>query len=200
MNLKPEVLRHPNIPKPLHGLSPRAVKGKEWWDVTRKEVYAKQGYRCIACGVHKRDAKYHNWIEAHESYTIDYSVGCMEVKEIVGLCHSCHGFIHCGRLQMIWHKGEISSSKYFDVMQHGFRVLRGANLKPNAVQAVSYCSSLEMAGKAVPDELGKAAMKIQDLEEIEYIQQDWTKWHMILEGQKYYSKFRNQREWEDYYE
>lgn len=199
MRLRPEVLTHPNIPKPLHGLSPRAVKGKEWWDTTRKAVYNKQGHRCIACGVHKRDAKYHNWIEAHESYTIDYTKGCMEVEEIVGLCHSCHNFIHCGRLQMIWSKGEISEGKYFDIMLHGFRVLKGVGMEPNGVQAISYVNSLEVAGRDVPDVLARRAMNIRDREADYGVQQDWSQWHMVLEGEKYFSKFSDIREWEEYY-
>lgn len=198
--LKPEVLTHPNIPKPLHGLSPRELKGQEWWDITRKQVYEEQEYRCIACGVHKSDAKYHKWIEAHESYHIDYRKGSMTVDSIIGLCHSCHNFIHCGRLQMIWHKKEITEAKYFDIMNHGFRVLKGSGLSPNATQANSYLGSLVRAGRKVPEGLAQKAFAIAALEEIPKIQQDWSKWHIVLDGKKYYSKFSSMQEWEMYNE
>lgn len=50
--LEPVVLTHQNIPKPLHGLNPRTIKGQQWWDVAGK--LADEGY-CIACGIAKYD-------------------------------------------------------------------------------------------------------------------------------------------------
>ena len=93
MKLKPEILAHPHIPKPMHGLSPRTIMGNEWWDVTRKEVYAKYDYHCIACGVPKAEAIAHHWLEAHEFWHIDYRTGVCEISSIEPLCHYCHNFI-----------------------------------------------------------------------------------------------------------
>lgn len=88
----PGILLQPNIPKPLHGLNPRSVLGKDWWDWQRHEAYKKFGFRCWACGVHQWRAEYHRWLEGHESYRIDYGRGraeMIEVQAIKSLFSSC---------------------------------------------------------------------------------------------------------------
>lgn len=37
--LRPELLLHNNIPKPMHGVAPRVVLGQKWWDRERRECY-----------------------------------------------------------------------------------------------------------------------------------------------------------------
>lgn len=122
--IRPEILLHPNIVKPLHGLAPREIKGKSWWDKQRQIAYQSTDFHCAACGIHKSRAKYHKWLEAHELYEFDYPRGQMIFKEIVPLCHSCHNFIHSGRLQILFDKGEIEEEKYLDIMDHGNLIIK----------------------------------------------------------------------------
>lgn len=128
--MRPELLTHPNIPKPLHGLNPRSLLGQEWWDKQRREAAAKEDYHCWACGVRGKDAKYHQWLEGHESYVYDYEKGVATLKEIVSLCHSCHNFIHSGRLRILLRKGSISEEKVMDILNHGRAILREYGLTP----------------------------------------------------------------------
>jgi len=128
--MRPELLTHSNIPKPLHGLNPRSLLGQEWWDKKRKEAAMKENYHCWACGVSAKDAKYHSWLEGHEVYTYDYERGTGTLSEIVSLCHSCHNFIHSGRLKILLKKREISKDKFEDIMSHGRFILQEHNLTP----------------------------------------------------------------------
>src|SRR3990167_9396936 len=84
----PAILLHPNIPKPMHGVNPRTIMGQEWWDEQRQRAYEENNFCCWACGVHKSQAAYHKWLEAHECYEIDYIAGRMYMRIIVALCHS----------------------------------------------------------------------------------------------------------------
>ena len=121
--IRPGLLLHPQIPKPLHRVNPRSIHGEDWWNTVRQEAYEKNNYCCWACGVPKTKAVYHKWLEAHESYEIDYYKGVMRVDEIVALCHSCHNFIHDGRMKMLLERGEMTQERFDDIMAHGLKIL-----------------------------------------------------------------------------
>ena len=165
--LRPELLLHPNIPKPLHGMNPRSILGTNWWDKMRQRAYVENNYCCWACGVHKSQANYHQWLEAHENYNINYRRGKVKLTEIVALCHSCHNFIHSGRMSALVRKGEMPYDKMKDIHNYGNTVLREAGIKNPAPDA----------SKIAP----------------------WHKWHLVLNGKKYYSKFKSYDEWLEYY-
>ena len=125
---RPEVLLQNNTVKPLHRVVPRIILGREWWDQTRQAAYEATNFHCIACGVPKRLAKWHQWLEGHEVYRINYRKGRMTYIETVALCHSCHNFIHDGRLRALVDKAEITWEKYNSIMNHGMAVLEEAKL------------------------------------------------------------------------
>ena len=188
MIIKPELLTHPNIPKPLHGTNPRSILGKEWWDKTRKEVYAKNDYHCMACGCHKSEDRFHNWLEAHESYDINYKTGKVKLNEIVALCHTCHNFIHSGRLQAMTASGETSIDKALYILKRGFAVLKANNLEPFWGTAYVF---MEMASRPeLDDRVYELKMK-QDVE----IETDWSKWHIEIDGVNHYGKFKSIKDW-----
>ncbi len=127
--LRPEVLLCANTVKPMHGVVPREILGKEWWDATRQAAYESTNHHCIACGVHKLSAQEHQWLEGHELYKTNYKKGRMIYIETVPLCHYCHNFIHDGRLRALLERHEITKAKYDAVMEHGKGVLKAAKLK-----------------------------------------------------------------------
>lgn len=124
----PSLLCHPNIPKPLHGIAPRVIYGLQWWDKERKKAYANADFCCQACGVPKKDAIIHQWLEAHETYDYDFPNGRLTFTGLVALCHACHNFIHSGRLEVLKDNGKITIETYVAINNHGMKVLKDANL------------------------------------------------------------------------
>ncbi|MFA5037013.1 MAG: hypothetical protein WC479_07540 [Candidatus Izemoplasmatales bacterium] len=164
----PSLLLHSNIPKPLHEVNPRTIKGQEWWDKERRLTYEAQGDRCAACGTHKSQAKgKKKWLECHEVYEIDYAAGRAIFVKLVALCPYCHSFIHNGRLQALFDKGEITTKEYFAVINHGKEILEKHNLFNQWEHR--------------HDVLGKIA--------------EWEDWRLVFEGLEYPPKFKSYEEW-----
>lgn len=186
----PRLLTHPNIPKPLHGVAPRTIFGQAWWDVERRKAYAAKGFHCWACGIHKLDTD-EKWLEAHESYAIDYANGRVTLKEIVALCHKCHNFIHSGRLFVMVAKKKVSKAKALAILRHGFELLKRAGLKPFCGTALAYLlltghsqeeavEILEERGLGLPDDVSMPA---------------WEDWRMVIDGQEYPPLYGSYEEW-----
>lgn len=122
MILKPKILTQPNIPVPLHGINPRTIKGATWWRRKRNEAYESTEYHCCACG--KESSK----LEAHEMWDFNFETGECIITEIVPLCHTCHNFIHSGRLSIVIGK-EKTIFQVKAILEHGFKILSKNNLK-----------------------------------------------------------------------
>ena len=180
----PSILLHANVPKPLHGLNPRTLLGRKWWDVTRRSAYARQDNTCRACGIHKDQARFRKHLEAHESYEIDYQSGRSEMIEVNALCHACHQFIHSGRLVAQLAAGQISAGKFLDVLSHGFKVLASANLAP-AVHTLraAYAGKLllQQQNAFIPAWLAG----LQNPGKPDTTGAPWWGWHLVLNGQTY---------------
>jgi hypothetical protein len=125
---RPEVLLSPPIPLPLHTMAPRVILGEKWWEETRSAALYSTGFRCAACGTHRRDTKEH-WLEGHELYAVDFDARRMTYVETVPLCRSCHCFVHHGRLRCLVQDGKMSRREHAEIMQHGKAVLRTWKLK-----------------------------------------------------------------------
>ena len=186
MNLKPEILTHPHIPKPLHGLAPRSIMGDVWWNTIRKEVYASSAFHCVACGVHKSKAKKHQWLEAHEFWNINYETGLYEISSIEPLCHYCHNFIHSGGLSMIIGK-EKYKSEIIEILEHGLKIL-----SENKLQCFPF--TLDFAKSLGCKTFGVKAYSINENHKLK-----WSDWKLVWEGKTYKSKFKNQQEHSNFY-
>jgi len=193
---RPELLTHPNIPKPLHGLAPRVVNGRKWWDKVRQEAYATNNYRCWACGVPKTEALYRNWLEAHESYDIDYATGRVELKEIVALCYACHNFIHSGRLYSLCMKQEYGWRRACEILNRGIEFLDRYGLKP---YFQARFAQLVLCQSKSPDDATKLVMIEGLLPEHDKVAK-WQDWHLIIDGKRHGTKFKDIHDWAKEYE
>lgn len=129
MQYRPSIIIQLDRPLPLTGVNPRSIMGKGQWNKIRKVLFSESRYHCVCCGVHKANAKIHCWLEAHEAYRCDYSIGKCELEEIQALCYCCHHFIHRRRLRRILEYGQITPGHYAAVIQHGVELCKNNGLK-----------------------------------------------------------------------
>lgn len=175
---RPEILLQPQLVKPLHSMAPRTIMGSTWWNRVRQEAYAKNNYHCFACGVHKSEALFKNWLEAHESYSIDFEKKQYKLEELIALCHACHNYIHAGRLEAIFKKGEISEYKYRTIHEHGDTLLFLNDMDKKE----AWWTEPSIKAQLFPELDGT-----------------WNQWHLLLNDIKYYSRFDNYEAWAAYY-
>jgi len=196
----PLLLLHPPLPDPLHGVNPRTINGRKWWDATRKEAYAKHGDRCWACGIHKNDARFRKHLEAHECYAIDYRQGIAHLDQVVALCHSCHNYIHSNRMLRQMAEGHMNRSKYLQILAHGERQLN---------PILENCPTWEIGKRwRIPDQetqpfqLAFPQVAIAGLSEIPPQSEwaKWSQWRLVVDGVEYYSPFKNQAEHDAFYQ
>lgn len=185
--LHPKILTHPNIPKPLHGINPRTIFGDDWWRIEKTNCYKSFDFCCAACGVHKSDALEHQWLEAHEYYKFNYIDGSVKFIKTVPLRHYCHNFIHSGRMAILIDKKQISTELVKSILSHGFNILKKNSLK-------CFPFTLQLANK-----LGVDAKNVKPFAIKANPNLTWKDWHLIIEGEKYYSKFKNKDEWIYFY-
>lgn len=175
--VRPELLCHGQIPAPMAGVAPRVVLGKDWWDVERRKAYAANNFCCWACG------NADSGLEAHEVYDIDYMHATMTFVETTALCVPCHSFIHLGYTRRVSTEAEFKK-----VAQRGFRLLKKAKLKANWG-----------AAEVLPDELWTLMLRLQIDAKPNLGLYRWASWRLIIAGDKYPPKFRNEREADKFY-
>ena len=194
--LRPEILVHPTIPKPMHGINPRTIKGKSWWDVVRKEAAAENNNCCWACGVHKSRAMFHKWLEGHECYDIDYETGRIEMRELTSLCHACHNFIHSGRVLSQCSSGIISPRRADKIFRHGFSILNDAGITPHIHSMLNFLLFQNRESEDIIAIIEDRGYSVSDLEKDDVA---WQDWHLIVDGEKHFSPFKDYKAWYNYY-
>jgi len=168
--LRPEILNCPRTPIPLHGQVPREILGRKWWDETRKKSYLEAGFMCQACGIPK-DSEFILWKNQLHAHEV-YDIDYKECRiELKEVVALCES------CHYFIHDGRTSS-----LFDHG-------------IYTEEECFLIFNRGLQV---LGHEKNR-NELDNEEYYIKTWGKWHLFLNGKKYYSKYKNIDEWAKFY-
>tara|TARA_Y100000310_G_scaffold240970_1_gene244888 strand:- start:667 stop:1236 length:570 start_codon:yes stop_codon:yes gene_type:complete len=179
----PRILLCTNVPKALHGLAPRVVKGQDWWDGVRRKAYRVHEYQCWACGTRpelNRD------LHAHEVYEYDWEACSARMTSVTALCRDCHSFIHSGRMQALVSKGQMSEDEMSLLLQRGYLLVKAAGLVEERVQIHRDIRRI-MQGSS-----GTRTMR-------EWEDETWDLWHLIIDGESRHSLFADYEAWRSHY-
>jgi hypothetical protein len=191
---RPKLLLHGSIPRPLSGVNPRSIMGKQWWDEQRQKAYAHNNFHCHCCGVHKSEAKMFQWLEGHEIYKVDYKTYRTKFMGVVALCHCCHGVVHAGRTTQVYLNEKLSTAKFNTILHHGQDLIKKAKLDTpisfRFMELVSTGMFVDEANLILRKEYKKTAPL--DLS-------SWDKWRLYFNGRLYLPKHKSNEDWSKYY-
>lgn len=191
----PKLILMDSIPRPLSGVNPRSIKGRTWWDKTRKQAYKYNNYYCHACGVYKLDAKIFQRLEAHEKYVIDYLNYRMKFIGVTALCHCCHAVIHAGRTTKLYLDNKLDENKFNAIAKHGKEMMKKYKMRPN--NAFRY---MELIYDGLYPEEAQEIINKEYNSENKYIDMNnWSSWRLVFEGRLYEPKFKSLEQWTKYY-
>ena len=86
---------------------------------------------------------------------------------------------------MMLRNGETSRDKVLNILTYGLRVLDEVGLDP-------FYGTVMLWNQITGED---RSYTIDDS-----YTAPWNQWHLIIEGKKYYSKFKNMQEWANYYQ
>lgn len=174
---RPEILLHPPVPAALRGVAPRIIKGQDWWDSVRFDVYKENNYCCWACGEHADP------IDAHEAYSYDVETMTASLEDVQGLCRSCHKYIHSIMTYAMYLSGKRSSGWVVEILERGINILHRAGLEPHPITAAIH--------HKLSKRLYLRTVESIVVKEFDYDVSLWNKWtvsnewRLVLDGEEY---------------
>jgi len=191
---RPKLLLDGTIPRPMHGVNPRSIMGKKWWDEERKRAFEYNNYHCHCCGVYKRDAKFFSWLEGHEIYRVDYAKCRMVFRGVVALCHACHAVVHAGRTTQLYLNERMTEDKFDAIVKHGQALFKKYKLdKPIAFRFME----LIYQGQFVEDANAIISEEYKDTKPLNLNR--WDEWRLWFQGKLYPPKHKTMDAWSDHY-
>lgn len=200
------VLTMPNIPKQLHTVAPRNYMGQVEWDKQRRRCYYEANYTDEIMGTDLDKGK----CQAHELYDFYYTTNTEVFRRLICLSELTHQRgIHTGRMLSLFKKGSpfYSKKKVLEGIENTFRLIYEYNIthalygehkiKPYYVW-LDYLNEPELKTEVL------ALIKKYNIEFwVEYNldeKTEWGSWKLIYDGNDYYSPFKTEDEWREYFE
>lgn len=81
------------VPKTSWCSNVRSRVSKEQWDMIRRDVYQRAGYKCEVCGGKGPEHP----VECHEKWAYHDDAHVQELRRMPALCPSCHRVKHIGK-------------------------------------------------------------------------------------------------------
>lgn len=195
------ILTMPNVPKPLHSLAPRTIMGATAWKEAREACYEACNRHCEVCGAECGPGK----MDAHELYDYDFEKCEARFNRLVGLCKSCHGIIHSGRMLTMFHNHNFYYTKDYLLtsLERSFELVQKWNkLHEDAEPLRVWATILAWADEP---SLGDEVRQLIDDYGIHFYTAEnamgengtWNKWKLIYDGTEYYSPYEDMAAWAD---
>ena len=89
------------IPKTVFFSNVRTVLPKKYWDVIRKESYARANHKCEICYNKGKDQGFNHDLECHEIWDFNNETRVQKLVSVTSLCPICHQVKHFGRTSAI---------------------------------------------------------------------------------------------------
>jgi hypothetical protein len=145
--------------------------------------------------IDKKEARYKQWLEAHECYLINYLQGTATFMGVCALCHSCHNYIHDGRLKAIYDKGGLNRKKYLDIITHGNKILRDCKPRILYAKAAFSGNQVPMMNNPFVDQTGLSINYMGIVTK----QALWNKWRLIIQDQVFPTPYPSYEAWAQHY-
>lgn len=196
------VLGMPQIYEAVQGRNcqPRTIERASTWDKMRKRCYFKANYTCEACGKDLGQGE----CQAHEIFSTNYRTGEAKFERLICLCKKCHLYvIHNGRALTRYKHGDPMYSKklLLDGVEHAFRLVSEYN-KHRGDSEEELLLAPGFLAYVRQDELRKPIMELLEKYNVRFYKiikhpAKWEKWHVLYNGKKYMSPYKDHDDWEE---
>lgn len=184
----------PNIPRPLHGVNPRAIMGEAAWNEVKYKYFLEARYKCEICGTLLDNRN----IQLHELYSYNHGERYAVFERYVSVCILCHNGIHSGRtISFYRNKNALFPKEYvLKVAENCFKLVHNYNEQHGTDLRVFYPFLNFAKHPELKDEMENMFIKYN----IKFYRWpcssgNWKKWHLKYNGQEYYSPYANGKDW-----